>query len=60
MDAIVGLVYELAEYEKLVQECHLSAGLLRAALFREHPAVFGFVAEVDGALAAKEKEIMQV
>jgi GNAT superfamily N-acetyltransferase len=47
VDAIVGLVYELAEYEKLVEQCHLTAGLLRAALFGDNPAVFGFVAEVD-------------
>ena len=47
VEAIVGLVYELAEYEKLVEQCHLTAELLRAALFGDNPAVFGFVAEVD-------------
>lgn len=50
VDAIVALVYELAEYEKLVEECHLTADLLRAALFTAAPAVFGYVAVVDGAV----------
>lgn len=50
VEAIVGLVYELAEYEKLVQECHLTVDLLRAALFAPAPAVFGHVAEADGAV----------
>jgi ribosomal protein S18 acetylase RimI-like enzyme len=50
VDAIVGLVYELAEYEKLPQECHLTPVLLQAALFGEHPAVFGHVAEANGAV----------
>lgn len=50
VDALVGLVYELAEYEKLVEECHLTAELLRAALFDDDPAVFGHVADVDGAV----------
>ncbi len=48
LEAVVALVYELAEYEKLVEECHLTADLLREALFAPSPAVFGFVAEVDG------------
>jgi GNAT superfamily N-acetyltransferase len=50
VDAIVGLVYELAEYEKLVEECHLTPELLRAALFCPQPAVFGHVAEAGGAV----------
>ena len=50
VDAIVALVYELAEYEKLVEECHLTSEKLRSALFCAHPAVFGFVAEADGAV----------
>ena len=48
VEAIVGLIYELAEYEKLVQKCHLTADLLQAALFDARPAVFGHVAEVGG------------
>jgi GNAT superfamily N-acetyltransferase len=45
---VVGLVYELAEYEKAPEECQLSADQLRTALFGAAPALFGHVAEVDG------------
>jgi GNAT superfamily N-acetyltransferase len=48
VDAVVGLVYELAKYEKAPDECHLTAGQLHTALFGEAPALFGHVAEVDG------------
>jgi GNAT superfamily N-acetyltransferase len=48
VDAVVGLVHELAEYEKAPEECHLTAEQLRAALFGDAPALFGHVAEVDG------------
>ncbi|WP_253885967.1 GNAT family N-acetyltransferase [Actinokineospora diospyrosa] len=48
VDAIVGLVYELAEYERARHECHLTAEQLTAALFGDSPALFGHVAEVDG------------
>ncbi|WP_204455998.1 GNAT family N-acetyltransferase [Actinokineospora baliensis] len=48
VDAIVGLVYELAEYERARHECHLTAEQLTAALFGERPALYGHVAEVDG------------
>ncbi|WP_158892449.1 GNAT family N-acetyltransferase [Amycolatopsis anabasis] len=48
VDAVVGLVHDLAEYEKAPRECHLEAPQLHAALFGEHPALFGHVAEVDG------------
>jgi GNAT superfamily N-acetyltransferase len=44
IEKIVQLVYELAEYEKLVEECHLTAELLEAALFGDAPALFGHVA----------------
>ncbi len=44
VDRIVQLVYELAEYEKLVEQCHLTGELLRAALFCDSPALFGHVA----------------
>jgi GNAT superfamily N-acetyltransferase len=46
--AVVTLVHELAEYEKAAAECHLTGDQLSAALFAEHPALFGHVA-VDGA-----------
>jgi GNAT superfamily N-acetyltransferase len=48
VDAVVGLVYELAAYEKAPQDCHLTAEQLRAALFGEAPALFGHVAESGG------------
>src|SRR6185295_16781857 len=48
VDALVALVYELAEYESAPEECHLTAGQLHTALFRESPALFAHVAELDG------------
>ncbi|PWW64622.1 GNAT family N-acetyltransferase [Actinokineospora spheciospongiae] len=48
VDAVVGLVHELAEYERASHECHLTAEQLRATLFGESPALFGHVAEVGG------------
>ncbi|SDO26350.1 L-amino acid N-acyltransferase YncA [Nakamurella panacisegetis] len=48
VDKIVELVYELAEYEKLVEQCHLTAELLHTSLFGPAPAVFGHVAEAGG------------
>lgn len=48
VDAVVGLVYELADYERAPDECHLTAEQLHAALFGDAPALFGHVAEVDG------------
>jgi GNAT superfamily N-acetyltransferase len=47
MDAVVALVYELAEYEKLPEHCHLTSPQLHAALFGERPALYGHVAVVD-------------
>jgi GNAT superfamily N-acetyltransferase len=48
VDAVVGLVHELALYEKAPEQCHLTAEQLHTALFNESPALFGHVAEVDG------------
>jgi GNAT superfamily N-acetyltransferase len=48
VDAVVGLVHELAAYEREPGSCHLTAEQLRAALFRPGAALFGHVAEVDG------------
>ncbi|HEX8305841.1 MAG TPA: GNAT family N-acetyltransferase [Jatrophihabitans sp.] len=48
--AVVGLVHELAEYERAPLECQLTRGQLRRALFGPEPALFGHVAEVDGAV----------
>ena len=48
VDAVVALAYELAEYERAPQDCHLTAEQLHTALFGPAPALFGHVAEVDG------------
>jgi GNAT superfamily N-acetyltransferase len=44
--AVVGLVRELADYEKALDECHLTEEQLHTALF-DSPALFGHVAVVD-------------
>jgi GNAT superfamily N-acetyltransferase len=44
--AVVGLVHELAEYERATEHCLLTADQLKAALFGPAPALFGHVAEV--------------
>lgn len=46
--AVVGLVRELAEYERAAHEVRLSERQLDAALFGDSPALFGHVAELDG------------
>lgn len=46
--AVVGLVHELAEYERAAESCTLSEQQLTAALFSDHPALFGHVVEVEG------------
>ena len=46
VEAVVGLVHELAEYEHASEHCHLTPAQLRAALFGPAPALFGHVAEV--------------
>lgn len=48
VDAVVGMVHDLAEFEKAPQDCHLTAPQLRAALFGDSPALFGHVAEANG------------
>lgn len=47
---MVELVHELARYEEEPESCHLSEEQLRSALFGPDPALFGHVAEVDGAV----------
>ncbi|MDQ1676886.1 MAG: hypothetical protein QOC93_2030 [Actinomycetota bacterium] len=50
--AVVRLVYDLAEYERLAHECHLTAEQLSEALFGDRPALFGHVAaDSDGDVA---------
>jgi len=46
--SVVKLVHELADYERAADECALTDEQLRAALFGPSPALFGFVAELDG------------
>jgi GNAT superfamily N-acetyltransferase len=48
VDAVVGLVHELAEYERAAEHCLLTPTQLHAALFAPSPALFGHVAVVDG------------
>ena len=48
VEAVVGLVHELAAYERAPEHCRLTADQLGAALFGPAPALFGHVAEVDG------------
>ncbi len=45
VEAVVRLVHELAAYEQAADQCHLTVGALRTALFGEAPALFGHVAE---------------
>lgn len=42
--AVVGLVHELAEYERAAGECELDDNRLHAVLFGARPALFGHVA----------------
>jgi GNAT superfamily N-acetyltransferase len=46
--AVVGLVRELAEYERALDEVRLTEEQLTERLFGEAPALFGHVAEHDG------------
>jgi GNAT superfamily N-acetyltransferase len=46
--AVVGLVHELAGYERAGAECTLTEAQLGAALFAARPALFGHVATAGG------------
>ena len=46
--AIVGLIGELASYERAGHEVQITEADLHAALFGDRPAVFALVADVDG------------
>ncbi|GAB3458898.1 GNAT family N-acetyltransferase [Actinophytocola sediminis] len=48
VDAVVALIYELAEYERAPDECHIVPEQLQRALFGPSPALFAHVAELDG------------
>ncbi len=45
--AVVGLVRELADYERALSEVQLTEDRLRASLFGDSPALFGHVAQGD-------------
>jgi GNAT superfamily N-acetyltransferase len=45
--AVVGLVHELAAYEKEPESCHLTDAQLERALFGDSPKLFGHVALDD-------------
>lgn len=46
--ALVGLIFELAGYERAADQCHITVDRLRDSLFADSPALFAHVAEVDG------------
>jgi GNAT superfamily N-acetyltransferase len=48
VDDIVGLVHELAAYERAPDDVHLTSEQLHIALFGPSPAAFCHVADVDG------------
>jgi GNAT superfamily N-acetyltransferase len=48
--AVVGLVYELADYERAAADCTLTEPQLHQALFGAAPALFGHVAVVTGSV----------
>lgn len=50
--AIVQMIRELAEFEKLAHELEVTEQHLQAALFNESPAVFAVVAETDDGTVA--------
>lgn len=49
---LTAMIQELAEFEHAADECVVTESQMRAALFADHPMVFGHIAEVDGAPAA--------
>jgi GNAT superfamily N-acetyltransferase len=48
VDAVVGLIHDLADFERSPDSVKIDSGLLAAALFAESPTVFAHVAEEDG------------
>jgi GNAT superfamily N-acetyltransferase len=50
VECIVRMVHDLAAYEQSAHECRLTVRQLSDALFAERPALFGHVAEIDGAV----------
>jgi GNAT superfamily N-acetyltransferase len=52
--AVVGLVRELADYERALHEARLTEEQLTGVLFGDSPALFGHVAVADGGAARGE------
>lgn len=49
---LTAMVHELAAFERAAEHCTVTESQLRAALFADHPIVFGHIAEIDGEAAA--------
>jgi GNAT superfamily N-acetyltransferase len=49
---MTAMIRELAEFEHASADCTVTESQLRAALFGDHPTVYGHIAEVDGQAAA--------
>lgn len=49
---LTAMVHELAAFEKASDQCVVTESSMRAALFADHPTVYGHVVEVDGEAAA--------
>lgn len=47
VQAITGLIHELAEYEKSSDQCSVRPEQIRTALFGANPSVFAHVAEIE-------------
>jgi GNAT superfamily N-acetyltransferase len=47
-DALIGLIHDLAEYERSTEQVRIDRDALAASLFAEHPTVFAHVAEQQG------------
>ncbi len=50
--AITEMIHALAEFEHAADQCTVTETQITAALFGDHPTVYGHVAEVDGEVAA--------
>lgn len=51
IEAVTALIHELALYEKLPEECHVTPQMLHEALFAENPAVYCHVGIIGGRIA---------
>jgi GNAT superfamily N-acetyltransferase len=49
---LTAMIHELAEFERASADCTVTESQLAEALFGDHPAVYGHIAEVDGQAAA--------